>query len=216
MSKEVGYVRVSSAGQNLERQLEALRKYVPDEMIVTDKVSGKDFNRPGYQSLKVGIGKLVEGDTLYIKSLDRLGRNKSETIEELRYFKNIGVQVKVLDIPTTMIDRVEGQEWVFDMINNLLIEVLASVAEQERKTTKQRQAEGVACMPVDENGKKYSAKTGRYRGRPALTAPKNWNEVYAAWKAGEITAKEAMEKTETKRTSFYKLVKLTEEEQNKN
>ena len=69
---------------------------------------------------------------------------------------------------------------------------------------------------VDENGKKYSAKTGRYRGRPALTAPKNWNEVYAAWKAGEITAKEAMEKTETKRTSFYKLVKLTEEEQNKN
>ncbi|OUM19595.1 recombinase family protein [Butyricicoccus porcorum] len=216
MSKEVGYVRVSSAGQNLERQIEALRKYVPDEMIVTDKVSGKDFNRPGYQSLKVGIGKLVEGDTLYIKSLDRLGRNKSETIEELRYFKNIGVQVKVLDIPTTMIDRVEGQEWVFDMINNLLIEVLASVAEQERKTTKQRQAEGVACMPVDENGKKYSAKTGRYRGRPALTAPKNWNEVYAAWKAGEITAKEAMEKTETKRTSFYKLVKLTEEEQNKN
>lgn len=212
MSKEVGYVRVSSAGQNLERQLEALRKYVPDEMIVTDKVSGKDFNRPGYQSLKVGIGKLVEGDTLYIKSLDRLGRNKSETIEELRYFKNIGVQVKVLDIPTTMIDRVEGQEWVFDMVNNLLIEVLASIAEQERKTTKQRQSEGVACMPVDENGKKYSVKTGRYRGRPALQLPRNWYETFYLWKAGEITAKEAMERTETKRTSFYKLVKITEEE----
>ena len=108
MSKEVGYGRVSSTGQNLKRQLEALRKYVPDDMIVTDKVSGKDFNRPGYQSLKVGIGKLTKGDTLYIKSLDRLGRNKEETIEELRYFKNIGVQVKVLDIPTTMIEKVEG------------------------------------------------------------------------------------------------------------
>lgn len=215
MMKEVGYARVSSSGQNLDRQIEALSKYIPKEMIVTDKASGKDFNRVGYQSLKVGIGKLVKGDTLYITSLDRLGRNKQESIGELRYFKENGIRVKVLDVPTTMIEIDNEQEWVIDMVNNILIEVLTSIAEQERKTTRDRQAQGVACMPeeFDEQAgkkKKRSNKTGNFVGRPALTIPDNWETVYAQWKKGKITAKVAMELTETKRTSFYKLVKRME------
>lgn len=124
MNKTVGYARVSSREQNLDRQLIALRQYVAEDMIVTDKASGKDFDRPGYQSLKVGIGKLVKGDTLYIKSLDRFSRNKEDAKKELQYFSKIGVRVKILDIPSTMADIDEGQEWVLDMINNILIEVL--------------------------------------------------------------------------------------------
>ena len=85
MGKTVGYARVSSREQNLDRQLIALRKYVPEDMIVTDRASGKDFNRAGYQSLKVGIGKLARGDTLYIKSLDRFSRNKDEAKKDLEY-----------------------------------------------------------------------------------------------------------------------------------
>ena len=114
MGKSVGYARVSSREQNLDRQVIALKQFVPEEMIVTDKASGKDFNRPGYQSLKVGIGKLVKGDTLYIKSLDRLSRNKDDAKKELKYFSEIGVRIKILDIPSTMINIEEGkgQEWI--------------------------------------------------------------------------------------------------------
>lgn len=99
MGKIVGYARVSSKEQNLDRQLFALKKYVSYDMIVTDKSSGKDFNRAGYQSLKVGIGKLVKGDTLYIKSLDRFSRNKEEAKKELQYFSEIGVRKKSLTFP---------------------------------------------------------------------------------------------------------------------
>ena len=94
-----------------------------------------------------------------------------------------------------MMDLPEGQEWAFEMVNNILIEVLGTIAEQERETTHQRQAEGIAAAKAK----------GVKLGRPALAFPANWNEVYSAWKAGEITAKEAMERTGTKRTSFYKL-----------
>ena len=92
MSKIVGYARVSTSEQNLDRQLQALSQYVEPDMIVTDKASGKNLSRPGYQSLKVGIGKLVEGDTLYIKSLDRLSRNKEDLKKELQYFKDKGIK----------------------------------------------------------------------------------------------------------------------------
>jgi DNA invertase Pin-like site-specific DNA recombinase len=98
-----------------------------------------------------------------------------------------------------MVDLPEGQEWVFEMVNNILIEVLGTIAEQERVTIRQRQAEGIAAAKA--KGKKI--------GRPALVYPENWDEVYTSWKAGEITAKTAMELTGTKRTSFYKLAGLT-------
>lgn len=207
MGKTVGYARVSSREQNLDRQLAALQKYVPPDMIVTDKASGKNLDRPGYQSLKIGIGKLVQGDTLIVKSLDRLSRNKEDAKKELQYFSNIGVRVKILDLPTTMADIPEGQDWVLDMVNNILIEVLSSIAENERLTIRSRQAEGLAAMPVDKkSGKKISRKTGRCVGRPPVQFPENWEEYYRKWKKKEITAVSAMDHLGLKPNSFYKLV----------
>ena len=207
MGKTVGYARVSSKEQNLDRQLIALRKYVNDDMIVTDKASGKDFNRPGYQSLKIGIGKLVKGDTLVIKSIDRLSRNKEDAKQELKYFTDSGIRVKILDLPTTMTDIVEGQEWILDMINNILIEVLSSIAENERMTIRARQKEGLTAMPIDKSsGKRISKKTGRCIGRPPISFPDKFEEYYRKWKSKELTGIAAMNALNLKPNSFYKLV----------
>ena len=212
MGKIVGYARVSSREQNLDRQVIALRQYVADDMIVTDKASGKDFNRPGYQSLKVGIGKLIKGDILYVKSLDRFSRNKEDAKKELQYFSELGVRVKILDIPSTMTDIAEGQEWILDMINNILIEVLTSIAENERITIRSRQAEGIAAMPLDKaTGKKVSKKTGRCIGRPPIQFPENFEKYYIKWKKREITAVNAMKSLGLKPNSFYKLAHQYEE-----
>ena len=191
-SRTYYYARVSSKEQNLDRQIAAFKALGADERdIITDKESGKDLDRKGYQALKNAM--LRRGDTFVVKSLDRLSRNKSDIHNELQYFTDNGICLKVIDLP-------EGQEWFFEMVNNILIEVLGTIAEQERTTIKQRQAEGIAA--AKQNGKRL--------GRPVLTFPENWNEVYSSWKAGEITAKTAMEQTNTKRTSFYKLVNMTE------
>ena len=177
--KIVGYARVSTREQNLDRQLQALRQYVDTEMIVTDKASGKDLNRPGYQSLKFGIGKLVKGDVLYIKSLDRLSRNKEEAKGELQYFKDNGIRVKILDMPTTMMDFPEENAWVSDMVTNILIEVLASIAQNERETIRKRQREGIDAMTRDSVTKKrISQKTGKAVARPSIEFPENWKSVY--------------------------------------
>lgn len=214
VGKIVGYARVSSKEQNLDRQLVALKKYVPEDMIVTDKASGKNFNRAGYQSLKVGIGKLVKGDTLYIKSLDRFSRNKEQAKKELQYFSEIGVRVKILDIPSTMAEIAAGQEWILDMINNILIEVLTSIAENERLTIHARQAEGLAAMPVDgETGKRISKKTGRCIGRPSIQFPEHFDLYYKKWKNKEITATAAMNALGLKPNSFYKLAHKYENKQ---
>ena len=198
-SRTYYYARVSSKEQNLDRQIAAFKALGAQERdIITDKGSGKDLERKGYQALKSAI--LRRGDTLVVKSLDRLSRNKADIKNELQYFKDNGIRLKVIDLPTTMTELPEGQEWVFEMVNNILIEVLGTIAEQERQTIRQRQAEGIEAAKA--KGKKL--------GRPALAFPQNWEEVYSSWKAGEITAKTAMEQTNTKRTSFYKLVKKTE------
>lgn len=207
MSKEVGYARVSTREQNLARQIEALKQYVSSDMIVVDKASGANLDRDGYKSLKVGIGKLQSGDTLYIKSLDRLSRNKEDAKKELEYFKNNGIRVKILDMPTTMTDFPKGQEWVLEMVTNILIEVLTSIAQNERETIKQRQREGLDAMQIDERtGKKVSNKTGRVVGRPEATFPLNWDDVYSRWKNKELTARKAMELLNLKPNTFYKLV----------
>lgn len=211
--RKVGYIRVSTNGQNLARQKAALLEHVQESMIVSDKKSGKDFEREGYSSLKNGIGKLVKGDELYITSLDRLGRNKEETLKELQYFKDNGIRLKVLDIPTTMIEigETESQAWILEMINNILIEVLTSLAEQERLNIKERQKQGLEQMPINpKTGKKRSLKTGRDIGRPSATYPSNWNEVYTEWKNKKITAIEAMDKLKLKKNTFYNLVKRYE------
>lgn len=133
------------------------------------------------------------------KSLDRLSRNKADIRNELQFFKDNGIRLKVIDLPTTMMDLPVGQEWVFEMVNNILIEVLGTIAEQERQTIRQRQAEGIA----------EAKRQGKHLGRPSIEFPDNWNTVYTSWKNGDITAKEAMIQTNTKRTSFYKLVKMS-------
>ena len=207
MSKIVGYARVSTSEQNLDRQLQALSQYVEPDMIVTDKASGKSLSRPGYQSLKVGIGKLVEGDTLYIKSLDRLSRNKEDLKKELQYFKDKGIKVKILDMPTTMTDFPAEQAWIGDMITNIMIEVLSSIAQNERETTRQRQLEGLAAMPTDSTGKKISRRTGKPVGRPPVTYPKKWESVYQDWQEKKLTARQAMRLLNLKPNSFYKLAK---------
>lgn len=189
------YARVSSKEQNLDRQLAAFKALgATDRDIITDKESGKDLERTGYQALKNAM--LRRGDTLVVKSLDRLSRNKADIKNELQYFKDNGIRLKVIDLPTTMTDLPKGQEWVFDMVNNILIEVLGTIAEQERETIRKRQAEGIEAAKAH----------GKTLGRPALQFPANWDAVYASWKSGAITAKVAMEQTGTKRTSFYKLV----------
>ena len=194
-SKTFYYARVSTKDQNLDRQLAVFHNMGADDRdIIVDKESGKDFNRTGYQALKHGM--LREGDTLVVKSLDRLSRNKSDIKRELEYFKANNIRLKIIDIPTTMMDLPEGQEWVFDMVNNILIEVLGTIAQQERETIKSRQAEGIAVAKA--KGVKF--------GRPQATYPDNWLPVIKRWKSGEITATKAMELTQTKRTTFYKLV----------
>lgn len=193
------YARVSSKDQNPDRQILEFKKLgAKSHDIFTDKESGKTINREKYQSLKNAV--LRRGDTLVIKSLDRLSRNKTDIHSELQYFKEQGIRLKVIDLPTTMIELPGNQEWVFEMVNNILIEVLGTIAEQERETIRKRQAEGIAAAKAQ----------GKKLGRPALSVPKNWDEIYNEWKNGNITAKKAMELTNTKRTSFYKLVHLTE------
>lgn len=198
-SRTYYYARVSSKEQNLDRQIAAFKALGAQEReIITDKESGKNLERTGYQALKNAI--LRPGDTLVVKSLDRLSRNKRDIKNELQYFKDHRIRLKIIELPTTMMDLPEGQEWVFEMVNNILIEVLGTIAERERETIHERQAEGIAAAKA--KGKKL--------GRPALIFPANWDEVYSSWKAGQITAKEAMERTGTKRTSFYKLAGMME------
>lgn len=189
------YARVSSKEQNLDRQLAAFASLGAQERdIITDKESGKNLDRAGYTALKTAL--LRRGDTLVVKSLDRLSRNKADIKNELQYFKENGIRLKVLDLPTTMIEYPAGQEWVLEMVNNILIEVLSSIAQQERETIRQRQAEGIAAARTK----------GKRLGRPRAVKPDNWNEVIEQWHLGEITAVEAMRLTGMKKSTFYKLV----------
>ena len=196
MKKVYGYARVSTRDQNLDRQLKALADFgVEERDIVTDKESGKSLEREGYLMLKNHL--LREGDTLVVMSLDRLSRNKSHIKTELEYYREHHIRVTSLDIPTTLIELPEEQDWIFDMINNILIEVLASIAEQERVRTLQRQAQGIAA----------AKEKGKHLGRPRASYPENWHEVYLEWTNGKITAKAAMNMLSLKRSTFYVLVK---------
>lgn len=197
----LGYARVSSQEQNLDRQIEQLKLYVPMENILTDKVSGKSLERPAYQALK-GVLGLRTGDTLVITSLDRLSRNKEDIRQELQWFREQGIRLMILDLPTSLIEVPEGQEWILDMINNILIEVLSSMAEQERITIRKRQREGIEA----------ARRKGKHLGRPKLKMPDNFEEVYAEWKKGNMTAKAAIKQLRMSSTSFYRIVRIYESE----
>ncbi len=194
-NKTFGYCRVSSSEQNEDRQVQAMLDLgIKERDIFVDKQSGKNFDRPMYQALKAQLRK---GDILVIKSIDRLGRNYKQICEEWRDITGgLGAYIKVIDLPlldTTRTDGLIGQ-----VISDIVLQLLGFVAEQERAFIRQRQAEGIACAKA--KGKKL--------GRPAVQFPDNWDEVYVIWKAGEITAREAMKRLCMKPTSFYKLANI--------
>lgn len=191
-----GYARVSSKEQNEDRQLEALiNSGVAEQNIIIDKYSGKDTEREGYQYLKRQI--LRNGDTLVIKELDRLSRNKSDIKKELEYFKNMGVRVKILDIPTTLADFPEEQMWIMEMINSILIEVMGSIAENERNKIRSRQREGI------ESAKKKNIRFGR----PPKPLPDNWRNVLKEVRNGNKKPIEAIKELGISRSCYYRLFK---------
>lgn len=195
-----GYARVSTAEQNLDRQLSQLKDFNSDIYIIEEKASGKDFNRPKYMELvhsQSGLG-LRKGDLLVICSLDRLGRNYTEIKQEWEYITNtIQANIKVLDMPlldtSTAANNLDGR-----FIADLVLQILSYTAEKERENIKKRQRQGIDTAKAN----------GKHLGRPQAEYPENWTEIYNTWKSGTITATAAIEKLAMKRTTFYKLVKL--------
>lgn len=169
-----GYIRVSSRDQNEDRQLIAMKELaIPDRNIFMDKQSGKDFDRPQYKKL---IRKLKRDDLLYIKSIDRLGRNYEEIQNQWRALtKEKGIDIVVLDMP--LLDTRRGKDLMGTFLSDIVLQVLSFVAENERANIKQRQAEGIAAA---------KAKGIRF-GRPPKPLPRNFHLVYQQWKAGKIT-----------------------------
>ena len=199
------HIRVSSKDQNLARQIIAVKEYRPellDENIFSDKQSGKNFERKEYLRLKA---VLKPGDEVIIKELDRLGRNKTEIQKELAWFKEHGILIRILNVPTTLIEYPKGQEWVMEMVNNILIEVLGAVAEQEREKILERQKEGIAAMPVVD-GKKVSTKTGRAMGNPGKDL-KDFPKFFEKTKKGELSISESCRQLGISRTHWYRLCK---------
>lgn len=187
--------RVSSKDQNLARQLEVAKEYgIPEENVFCDKITGRRKDRPEYDRMK---SLLVKGDEVYFKELDRIGRDKGLIKDELKWFKERGIIVRILNVPTTLTDY-EGQEWLFDMVNNILIEVLGTIAEQEWNKTKERREEGIAAMPVVD-GRRVSSKTGRGFGREA-------KEIDLTLREGE-TITEACKRLGIDRSTYYRKIK---------
>lgn len=198
------YLRVSAKDQNVARQLKALKEYrdeLLEENVFVDKQSGKDFERKEYCRLKE---LLQPGDELIIKELDRLGRNKEEIKRELSWFKEHKIIVRILNVPTTLMDF-QGQEWIFDMINNILIEVMGAVAQNEREKILERQKEGIAAMPIID-GKRVSTKTGRPMGKPVKEVVEI--EKYRGMVAdGTMSVTESCKQLGISRTQWYRLCK---------
>ena len=196
------YGRVSSKDQNLARQLEVAKAYKNIDHVYCDKQSGKDFDRPEYQKLKAVV---VAGDEVIVKELDRLGRNKDEIKVEIAWFKENGVDLRILDVPTTLIDF-QGQEWIRDMVNNILIEVLGAVAQQEREKTNKRQREGIDAMPVVD-GKKFSTKKGCAYGRKPVELGDDFEKFLKKQKDGLMTVNECCEALGIGRSTWYARVR---------
>lgn len=192
--KTFGYCRVSTTEQKEDRQLEAMLELgINERDIFIDKCSGKDFERPQYQALKL---QLREGDILVIKSIDRLGRNYKQICDEWRNItRDIKANIKVIDMP--MLDTTRTEGLIGEVISDIVLQLLSYVAEQERAFIKQRQAEGI----------KLAKEKGKRLGKPPIQYPDNWKEIYPIWKSGSITAREAMKQMNLKPTSFYKLAK---------
>lgn len=174
MTNIYGYIRVSTKEQNADRQIIAMNKlHIQKKNLFIDKQSGKDFARPQYLKL---LQKLKKDDLLYIKSIDRLGRNYSEILEQWRILtKNRKIDIVVIDMP--LLDTRRGKDLMGTFLSDIVLQVLSFVAENERTNIKQRQAEGIAAAKA--RGVKF--------GRPATPLPNNFVQVYADWKDGKIT-----------------------------
>ena len=185
-----GYIRVSSKDQKEDRQQIALKEVgVELQNIYVDKQSGKDFNRPQYKRM---LRKLKKDDLLYIKSIDRLGRNYEEILQQWRILtKEKGVDIVVLDMP--LLDTRRGKDLMGTFLSDIVLQVLSFVAENERTNIKQRQAEGIAAAKAQ--GIKF--------GRPPLPLPDNFYEVHKAWRSKKITLKQAAEACNMPVGTFY-------------
>lgn len=185
-----GYIRVSSKDQKEDRQQIALKEVgVERQNIYVDKQSGKDFNRPQYKKM---LRKLKKDDLLYIKSIDRLGRNYEEILQQWRILtKEKGVDIVVLDMP--LLDTRRGKDLMGTFLSDIVLQVLSFVAENERTNIKQRQAEGIAAAKA--RGIKF--------GRPPLPLPDNFYEVHKAWRSKKITLKQAAEACNMPVGTFY-------------
>lgn len=198
--KVYGYCRVSSKDQCEDRQIESMSKMgIPKERIFIDKQSGKDFNRAEYKTLKRML-KDSKGSLLVIHSIDRLGRNYKEIIKEWQELTT-GCQadIKVIDMP--LLDTTLYKDLLGTFISDLILQVLSFVAEQERDNIRKRQSEGIEVAKV--KGVKF--------GRPKAEITTQFMEEYKKWKNGEQTAVQTMINTNTKKTTFYKLVQEIEE-----
>lgn len=198
-TKTFGYVRVSCKDQNVDRQVnEILALGINERDIFIDKQSGKDFDRPMYKVLK---SYLRQGDKLYIKSLDRFGRNKEQILEEWRNItKEIGADIIVLDMPlldSTKYKNISGLE---SLITDIVLQLLSYFAEEERSHIKTRQAEGI--IVAKRKGVKF--------GRPSMEYPPEWDYYYSLWKQGKATAVKTFTRLDLKKATFYKLVRKYE------
>lgn len=190
MSQIYGYIRVSTREQSEDRQIMALAAcQIPQNNLFLDKQSGKDFNRPAYQRL---IKKLKPGDLLIIKSIDRLGRNYEEILEQWRYItKEIHADIRVLDMP--LLDTSIYRDLTGTLIADIVLQLLSYVAQSERENIHQRQAEGIAAAKA--KGVKF--------GRKKKPLPKDFNEWYLRWRRREITAQELSKHLDLHITTIY-------------
>ena len=185
-----GYVRVSSRDQNEDRQLDALQALVKRKNIYMDKQSGKDFDRPQYQKL---VRKLKKDDLIYIKSIDRLGRDYAEIQEQWRYLtKEKGADIVVLDMP--LLDTRRGKDLMGTFLSDIVLQVLSFAAENERTNIRQRQAEGIAAA---------KARGVRF-GRPQIAMPECFEKTVHLWERKEITVKEAVQRCGVSEATFYR------------
>ena len=187
----IGYCRVSTKDQDLTRQIESLKEY-GCERIYSDKATGKNFNRPEYTKLKDALRK---GDTLVVHEFDRLGRNKKLTLKELQYFKDNGIRLVALNLPTTQMNT--DDNLMLETINNIVIELYTMMAQQEIETREKRQREGIDVALA--NGVKF--------GRKAVEYPKNWESVISLVNNKQLTNIEAMQMLGLKKTTYYRLLK---------
>lgn len=191
MSKKYGYIRVSAKDQNEERQLIAMKELdVNLDRIFMDKQSGKDFQRPQYKKM---VRELRKNDLLYIKSIDRLGRNYSEILEQWRILtKERGVDIVVLEMP--LLDTRRGKDLMGTFLSDIVLQVLSFVAENERSNIKQRQAEGIAAAKA----------RGVQFGRPKIEMPDNFMQLVSQWENQKIRLSYVLEVCQISKATFYR------------